>query len=175
MKFFLLSALLPCLMAAQPAKTSKQLKPNKEQVRIALTLIPWQKFVPNNKRGQPTYRRMKERKLTLRAALDRPSHFYVGNWHFVTRPVFWSRQARQYKTRLTIFQRLGKDRKVEEKIGSLVAIGTLKAYRDFYILQNFQKKTFKDANGNPRLRVVTGFTADKLKQRVAASRAERQR
>ena len=176
MKTLLLIALLPCLMAVQPVKNNnKTLTPDKAQVRIALTLIPWQKFVPHNNRGQPTYRRMKEHKLTLRAALDRPSHFYVGNWHFVTRPVFWSRQARQYKTRLTIFQRLGKDRKIEEKIGSLVAVGTLKAYRDLYILQNFQKKTFKDANGNPRLRVVTGFTHEDKKKRVAAYRQKKNR
>lgn len=174
MKTLLLSALLPCLMAAQPVKTSnKKLTPDKAKVRIALTLIPWQKFVPHNNRGQPTYRRMKERKLTLRAALDRPSHFYVGDWHFVTRPVFWSRRARQYKIRLTIFQRLGKDRKVEERIGSLVAAGTLKAYRDLYILQNFQKKTFKDADGNPRLRVVTGFTHENNKKKQVAKFRQR--
>lgn len=176
MKTLLLIALLPCLLAVRPVKTStpnKTLTPANAQVRIALNLTPWQKFVPHNNRGQPTYRRAKTSKLTLRAALDRPSHFYVGDWHFVTRPVLWSRQARQYKTRLTIFQRLGKDRKVEEKIGTLVAAGTLKAYRDLYILQNFQKKTFKDADGNPRLRVVTGFTHDNKNKRVAASRQKK--
>ena len=177
MKTLLLSALLPYLMAVQPVnkRPAQTLTPAEAQVRIALTLIPWQKFVPHNNRGQPTYRRTKERKLTLRAALDRPSHFYVGDWHFVTRPVFWSRQTRQYKTRLTIFQRLGKDRKVEEKIGSLVAAGTLKAYRDLYILQNFQKKTFKDANGYPRLRVVTGFTHEDKKKQVAKFRRKKKR
>ncbi len=176
MKALLLLALLPCLLAVQPTRTDdKTLTPAQAQVRIALTLVPWQKFVPHNNRGQPTYRRTKERKLTLRAALDRPSHFYVGDWHFVTQPVFWSRQARQYKTRLTIFQRLGKDRKVEEKIGSLVAAGTLKAYRDLYILQNFQRKTFKDADGNPRLRVVMGFTQESKRKRVVARRTEQKR
>ena len=178
MKTLLCIALLPCLLAVRPVKTrtpNQMLIPAKAQVRIALSLTPWQKFVPRTHRGQPTYRRAKTRKLTLRAALDRPSHFYVGDWHFVTRPVLWSRQARQYKTRLTIFQRLGKDRKVEEKIGTLVAAGTLKAYRDLYILQNFQKKTFKDANGSPRLLVVTGFTPDDQHQRVAASRYKQKR
>lgn len=174
MKTLLLSTLLPCLLAVRPVKLpSKTLTPANAQVRIALSLTPWQKFVPHNNRGLPSYRRTKERKLTLRAALDRPSHFYVGNWHFVTRPVLWSRRTRQYKTRLTIFQRLGQDRRVEEKIGTLVATGTLKAYRDLYILQNFQKKTFKDANGNPRLRVVMGFTHDSRQKRLATSRAKK--
>ncbi len=173
-KILLLSALLPCLLAVRPVKTPT-LAPAKDQVRIALSLTPWRKFVPHNNRGQPTYRRTKERKLTLRAALSRTSHFYFGDWHFVTRPVLWSRQTRQYKTRLTIFQRLGKDRKIEEKIGTLVASGTLKAYRDLYILQNFQKKTFKDANGSPRLRVVMGFTHDDRKRRVADARAKKKR
>lgn len=174
MKIMLLSALVPCLLAVRPVKTPSQLlTPAQAQVRIALSLTPWQKFVPHNNRGQPTYRRTKERKLTLRAALDRPSHFYVGDWHFVTRPILWSRQTRQYKTRLTIFQRLGRDRKVEEKIGTLVATGTLRAYRDLYILQNFQKKTFKDANGYPRLRVVMGFTPDDKRQRLATSRTKK--
>lgn len=162
--------LLPLLLAVRPAPPQQ---PANAQVRIALSLTTWQKFTPHGAQGKSVFRPAATRKLTLRAALDRPSHFYVGDWHFVTRPVFWSRQTRKYKTQLTIFQRLGKERKVEEKIGTLMASGTLKAYRDLYILQNFQKKTFKDGRGHPRLRVVAGFTDNSKHQGVAAAPARR--
>lgn len=174
MKILLLAAWLPFICAVRPTQTlPSTLTPAKAQVRIALSLTPWQKFVPHQGDSKPIYRKLPTRKLTLRAALDRESHFYVGDWHFVTRPLLWSKQTRQYKTKLTIFQRLGKKRKIEEKIGALVASGTLKAYRDLYILQNFQRKTFKDSNGNPRLRVVTGFTHDDHQQRLAKVRQRR--
>ena len=147
--------------------------PANAQVRIALSLTTWEKFVPHGGRGKVTYRPTTTQKVTLRAALDRASNFYVGDWHFVTRPLLWARHTRQYKTQLTVFQRLGKDRQVEEKLGSMVAKGTLQAYRDFYTLQNYQKKTFRDPNGNPRLRVVTGFVDDSKLSRVARAVSRR--
>ena len=142
--------------------------PPPSKVRIAISLTPWAKFTARGQKDSAVYRQTATQKYTLRAALDRSNHFYFRDWHITTRPLFWSKQTRKYKTELTVYQRFGKDKKIEERIGKIVADGTLKAYRDFYVLQNFQKKNFQDKSGNPKLLITTGFTIDT--RRVATAR-----
>ena len=147
----LLVSLLTTVSSAKNSANPKQM-----QVRIALTLTLYKK--QTQIKAKDTYTALPAEKFTLRAALDRSNHYYLDKWHLVTRPLSWAKQTRKYQTTITIFRRFGKNNEVEEKIGSVVANGTLKTYSEFYVLQNFQQKIFKDKAGNPKLHAVVGFT-----------------
>ena len=136
--------------------------PKEKAVRIALTLTTFQKQV--GKKGN-TYRKMPKQEYTLRVALGRTNHIYLDDWHIVSQPLFWSRYTDKYKTSLMIYRRFGKNKDVEEKVGTVRISGVLKAYEEFYVLQNYQRKLFRDRSGKPLLHVVLGFTADR--QRIA--------
>ena len=127
-----------------------------KQVRIALSLTPYQKTATVTKKGNK-YQLGKTEKYTLRADLDRTNHYYFKNWHVISKPLYWSKQTAQYKTEITVLQRFGKNNEIEEMVGKIIAEGTLKTYRKLYVLQNFQKKTFPDKSGNPRLKIASGF------------------
>ena len=127
-----------------------------KQVRIALSLTPYQKTATVTKKGNK-YQLGKTEKYTLRADLDRTNHYYFKNWHVISKPLYWSKQTAQYKTEITVLQRFGKNNEIEEMVGKIIAEGTLKTYQKLYVLQNFQKKTFPDKSGNPRLKIASGF------------------
>lgn len=127
-----------------------------KQVRIALSLTPYQKTATVTKKGNK-YQPGKTEKYTLRADLDRTNHYYFKNWHVISKPLYWSKQTAQYKTEITVLQRFGKNNEIEEMVGKIIASGLLKTYQNLYILQNFQKKTFPDKSGNPRLKIASGF------------------
>ena len=127
-----------------------------KQVRIALSLTPYQKTATVTKKGHK-YQLGKTEKYTLRADLDRTNHYYFKNWHVISKPLYWSKQTAQYKTEITVLQRLGNNNEIEEMVGKIIAEGTLKTYQNLYVLQNFQKKTFPDNSGKPRLRIASGF------------------
>lgn len=156
MKKLLLVSLV-CVSATGIALNSV---PKEKKVRIALTLATFQKQA-GKKKGEYSYHKLPEQKYTLRVALERQNHVYLDNWHIVSKPLSWSRYTGKYKTYLMIYRRFGKNKDIEEKVGTIVVSGVLKAYQEFYVLQNYQRKLFKDSQGNPLLHTVLGFSADR--------------
>ena len=150
--------LLVCLVGIGAGDLAYGANPKEKTVRIALTLATFQKQA--GKKGN-TYSKMPEQNYTLRVALERANHIYLDDWHIVSQPLFWSRYTGKYKTSLMIYRRFGKNKDVEEKVGTVRVSGVLKAYKEFYVLQNYQRKLFRDRSSNPLLHVVLGFAADR--------------
>ncbi|MDE3269725.1 MAG: hypothetical protein OYH77_05530 [Pseudomonadota bacterium] len=136
--------------------------PAEKKVRIALTLATFQKQTVKKK---TSYHKLPAQKYTLRVALERSNHIYLDDWHIVSEPLSWSRYTGKYKTSLMFYRRFGKNKDIEEKVGTILVGGVLKPFKQFYVLQNHQHALFKDKKGNPLLNVMLGFSGDR--QRIA--------
>ena len=150
--------LLVCLACVSANSLALNPTPTEKKVRIALTLTTFQK---QTGKKSNSYHKLPEQKYTLRVALERQNHIYLGDWHIVSKPLSWSRYTGKYKTYLMIYRRFGKNKDIEEKVGTVVVSGVLKAYREFYVLQNYQRKLFKNSRGEPLMQVVLGFSSDR--------------
>ena len=104
--------------------------PKEKKVRIALTLATFQKQA-GKKKGEHSYHKLPDQKYTLRVALERQNHVYLDDWHIVSKPLSWSRYTGKYKTYLMLYRRFGKNKDIEEKVGTIVVSGVLKPYQEF--------------------------------------------
>ena len=158
---------------APPAKQAKWIAPQPEaakaenvrndqpvRVRIGLRLTPFKKLLGKQKEGAPEthYVPMEPLRHTLRARLNKPNHFFVGDYHVETKPLKWVRKSRRYEVQLDLYRRYGAFGQLEEFIGSVNLNGVLEEQEDkVFVLLGTARQRFRDKFGSPVIDLVAGF------------------
>lgn len=129
------------------------------KVRIGLKLSPYAKVNIQNQQGKSniSFRPTKEIRRTLRARVDKPNHFVIGDFHVETLPLKWIKQTMSYTVRLVFSKRYGAYGEIEEQIGSLDLQGKLRGENGLFVLHGASTKTLKTTQGDPLLKVVAGY------------------
>lgn len=142
------------------------------RIRVQLRVTPYEKVVTHSPRGVQTSKFQPGQEIlhTLRARMDRPNHFYFGEWHVTATPLSWSRESLSYRVRLNFQKIYGVAANLEEAVGDMEVSGHLQKVDDgMYNLVASEKKVFRDLEGNPKLAIVAGFNpaADQERMNVA--------
>lgn len=179
---------------APPAKAAKWVAPQADvakavnekndhpvRVRIGLRLTPFKKMASRGQDGQSAthYLPMEPLRHTLRARLNKPNHFFVGDYHVETKPLKWVRKSRRYEVQLDLYRRYGAFGQLEEFVGSVSLNGVLEEQEDnVFVLLGTARQRFRDKFGNPVIDLVAGFqpgapapTGPELTQSEATTRA----
>lgn len=109
----------------------------------------------------------------LRARIDKPNDFYVGDWKIQTIPVRWDKETNMYQVKVDVYRRLGEQGQVEETLGSISLTGQLVKQGDrLYTIQGSANKRFVDAYGQPLLELQVGSPKAQSNLPVANKGAE---
>jgi hypothetical protein len=129
------------------------------QVRIGLRLTPFVTSKTQNLKGEirEISRPAGDMKRTLRARVNRMSHFVVNDYHVESEPLSYVKEMNQYRVKLKFSKRLGPYGELEEVIGSMEVAGKLEGSSGLYVLKGAASTEFKDPMGRPILRVMAGF------------------
>ena len=140
-----------------PTRVPRQ-APRMARVRIHLKLIPYDKIVVRDKQGQfkEKFRPIKKLNHVLRARIERPNHFYVGDWHIETVPMKWDQNLKKLKVKLRFYKRYGEGRNLEEYLGNAILSGTLVGKDFLYVVKGRKNALFKNRKNNPVLAVEIG-------------------
>lgn len=132
------------------------------RVRIGLRLVPYRKLLYSGERGPETkFKPDQAITHTLRARMDRPNHFFLGEYHIETNPIAWDKQAGIYKIKLNFFRRFGSYGQIEESIGALELNGRLKGAKGLYVIHGLASAQFKDKRGQPVVDLIAGYAEKK--------------
>lgn len=134
-------------------------KENYAKIRIGLKIIPFSKISFKSKRGQKdfSFKEDKELKRTLRARMDKPNHFIVGNYHIETIPLKWIKKTQNYMVRLVFSKRYGAYGEVEEHLGDIDVEGRLQGKNGLFVLIGANSKLIRNKSGDPLLKVLAGY------------------
>jgi len=130
------------------------------RVRIGLRLTPYKKIITRQLNGKIDTRYIEAQALrhTLRARLNEPNHFYLGDWHVETVPTKWTKQTGHYEVQVRISERYGPYGQLEEDLGSIKLTGKLEEQeRTIDVLVGVARQRFRDKFGNPKLDVIAGY------------------
>lgn len=130
-----------------------------QRVRIPVTMQAW-----NSVQARASDGRSKESKIAtkplnhvLRARIERPNDFYLGDWRIQSTPIRWLKNTNQYQVRLEIYRRFGEAGQVEESLGTMNVTGVLSKQADgLYVLEGSSRRRFTDRNGQPLLDMEAG-------------------
>lgn len=148
-----------------PDPLENQLENQVERLRIQLRVTPYAKVptkTPDGTAEHPSYMSGKTLTHILRARVDKPNQFYIGDWHVDTTPVRWLKRTNRYQTRLEIYRRYGEFGQLEESLGTFTVTGMLKKQADgLYVFYGFAQKRFRDREGHPVVDIAAGQREDK--------------
>ena len=163
----------PQATGASPAKHAKWASPEpaaakmlNEQndrpvrVRIGLRLTPFKRVGTEGRDGTVDQRfvPMEPLRHTLRARLNAPNHFFVGDYHVESKPLKWVKKSRRYEVQLDVYRRYGAFGQLEEFLGSVDLNGVLDEQEaKVFVLYGVARTRLRDKFGNPILDVVAGF------------------
>ena len=111
---------------------------------------------PNHKNQAKGFEKLLTLKHILRAKIEKPNHFYVGDYHIVTEPFVYSKIHRRLGMRLSFYQRFGTYKQLEESIGQMEIRGDLRGKGPIGHFVGYSQKIFKDKKGQPILEVQLG-------------------
>lgn len=140
-------------------------KPVPARVRLPLRLVTFQTVVATDREGkrQPAFIPRAGVFRTIRARIDKPNHFFVGEhgeWHVETVPVRFAKADKRLTARLNISKQVDRTGTVEEFLGSLEVTGMLvQEEAGVYNLVTSGKQQFRDQMGNPVLDLSVGMSA----------------
>jgi hypothetical protein len=190
MKYYLLALISVCSFSTNSFSISKSQIPtnatntsdmsvrsgdNKRsagKVRIGLKLSPFSKIQLQDRSGKNKvkFKIDQELKRTLRARIDKPNHFVVGNYHVETIPLKWLKKTKDYAVRLSFSKRYGSYGEVEEHLGSLDVSGRLEGKNGLYVLMGAKSTVIKNKSGEPILKAVAGYGKIAVPQNVSSSK-----
>ena len=134
-----------------------------QRVRIPVSIKAWTTVTATdgNAKGRPTRIATKPMSQVLRARMERPNDFYLGDWRVQTVPVRWLKRTGQYQVRLELFQRLGEAGQIEDSMGSVLLSGVLSKQADgLFVIQGKARRQFFDKHGNPIAEIQAGQATD---------------
>ncbi|MCX6127405.1 MAG: hypothetical protein NTV34_22010 [Proteobacteria bacterium] len=112
----------------------------------------------------------------LRARIERPNDFYLGDWRIQTTPIRWLKATNQYQVRLEVFRRYGEAGQVEESLGTLNLSAVLVKQGDgLFMVQGSSRRKFNDDQGQPILEIEAGTPATVFEPKSMLSRSDRTR
>ncbi|NRA65073.1 MAG: hypothetical protein HRU19_11365 [Pseudobacteriovorax sp.] len=123
--------------------------PKKEaRVRLGIKLVPYQKVKVRTSAGTDQIRFTKTRPIirNIRAQISKVNHFYIGDWHIEAEPKKWDKIAKNLTYQLRLYKRYGKDKNLEEYVGSMVVSGQLKGSQFLYAFQGKEALLYKNRN-----------------------------
>lgn len=107
----------------------------------------------------------------LRARMERPNDFYLGDWRIQTTPIRWLKSSNQYQVRLEIFRRYGEAGQVEESLGTMNLSGVLQKQGDgLYTIQGSTRRRFNDQQSQPVLDIEAGNPANNIEKAPLVSK-----
>ena len=141
------------------------------KVRIGLKLSPFSKIQFQDASGKKKikFKVDQELKRTLRARIDKPNHFVVGNYHVETIPLKWLKKTKDYAVRL-FSKRYGSYGEVEEHLGNLDVSGRLEGKDGLFVLVGAKSTVIKNKSGEPILKAVAGYGKIAPPQNVSSSK-----
>ena len=145
---------------AENAKVVKKDSDQPPRVRIGLRLTPFKKVTTRNKDGTASNRFVPVEPIrhTLRARLNKPNHFFIGEWHIETKPITWIKKTRKYQVQLSVHKRFGAFGQLEDFVGNVTLDGVLDEGDDnVHVLLGVARQRLRDKFGHPVLDVVAGF------------------
>lgn len=130
------------------------------RVRIGLRMTPFSKVVTKERDGTTSTRFVPGEPLrhTLRARLNQPNHFFVGDWHIESKPTKWVKKSRRYEVRLSVYRRYGAFGQLEENVGHIDLAGVLDEQEpNVHVLLGVARTRLRDKFQNPLVDIVAGF------------------
>lgn len=120
--------------------------PRIARVRIPIELTSFAKFNLRDQLGRMRvqFRPVKTKKHVLRARIETPNHFYVGDWHIETVPVAWSKKEKLLTLKVRFYKRYGNHKKLEEVVGDTQVKGLLEG--EDFLYDFLGKKVVKFTN-----------------------------
>ena len=123
-----------------------------QRVRIPVVLQAWGTVTTKGRDGGKQESRIAQKPIShvLRARIEKPNDFYVGDWRIQTTPIRWIKATGQYQVRLELYRRYGEGGQIEENLGSVNLTGLLEKQADgLYLVQGSAKRRFTDSSGQP--------------------------
>jgi hypothetical protein len=145
---------------SENAKVVKKESDEPARVRIGLRLTPFKKVTTRNKDATTSSRFIPIEPIrhTLRARLNKPNHFFIGEWHIETKPVTWIKKTRKYQVQLSVHRRFGAFGQLEDFVGNVTLDGVLdEGENNVHVLLGVARQRLRDKFGHPVLDVVAGF------------------
>lgn len=134
-----------------------------QRVRIPLVLQAWTAVTAKTREGRNQETRIAQKPIShvLRARIEKPNDFFVGDWRIQTTPIRWIKNTNQYQVRLEVFRRFGEAGQIEESLGMMNLTGILQKQADgLFLIQGTAKKRFNDHHGQPIASLEAGTPAD---------------
>jgi len=147
------------LMIPQETSEFSSVDMNETRVRIPLVLTPYKSVATKGVAGEDgatTIPQIAEQHV-LRARIDKPNQFYVGDFRVETNPKRLMKKTGRYVIQLDVFRRYGEFGQLEELMGSVDLVGVLrKQEANVYVLDGVGKRKFRDKRGLAMLDVTAG-------------------
>lgn len=144
-----------------------------QRVRIPIVLQAWTTVSTKSRDGTNRESRIPQKPIShiLRARIEKPNDFFVGDWRIQTTPIRWLKNTNQYQVRLEVYRRYGEAGQIEESLGTMNLTGILQKQADgLFLVQGSAKKRFNDHNGQPIASLEAGTDNDSATPAPALSR-----
>ena len=120
----------------RPKFFSKNLE--KKTIRFSLNIKSFQAVEMDG--GRKNWRLVSHVQNVLRAKLKHESHFYIDHYRLVSKPINWDEEKNKIKLKITVFQGFGKNREVEEILGSMIVEGEVDGTNNRYHFKGYKTK-----------------------------------
>jgi len=143
----------PDTMIHLPEANAKTVK-----VRLGLTVIPMSKLIVKDAQGinQVRFGKNKALRRNLRARLTASSNFFLEDWHIEIQPIQWKKVSKNLTYKVSVYQRFGTSKNVEEKLGSFNLAGVIQGQDYLYEFRGETSQTFKNKTGDKVVEVQLG-------------------
>jgi hypothetical protein len=161
-------------MYNRPTQTTSEIAETIHRVRIPVFLQGFNEVGVAQTDGRIKPARVAGKPIShvLRARIEKPNDFYLGDWRLQSTPIRWLKQSNYYQVKIDVFRRYGGMGQVEENLGSMYLTGSLKKQADgLYSLSGSANRRFQDSEGHPILTIQVGTPTTESDRPTAVSRA----
>lgn len=142
---------------------------NVARMRLGVTITPYKKYMVKNRMGkiEGIFKTLTPLRQNLRARVDRNNHFYVDEWHIETKPIAWKKATREIKVQFKFYRQYGKDRHLEQYVGTAVAAGKLVGQDFIYDFTGKQSVKLSNVLAEPIIDVLITNPTSRSNKNVA--------
>lgn len=132
--------------------SNKQYLPQKK-IRMGLNL----RELGKQQSSPASWKILKKAEHILRFSLAKANHFFIEDFHFVTRTRSWYKKSQNVTINVDIFKRIDKNNKIEEPIGEITVRGKLLESQSHYNFEGFSKNEITFDFGRKKLQIIAGL------------------